>query len=77
MRHVDRAADELQRLYESDVTFRLEKDSTGGIRVRIGDERTGVKAEAVVKTFDEAVYWLRAHARRFFPDSEYVKDLPQ
>jgi hypothetical protein len=29
-----------------------------------------------VRTFEEAVAWLRAQVRMYFPNSDYVKNLP-
>lgn len=71
----DHAADELQRLYNSEINFSLETFCDRGWRVRLGDPRNGFKAETAMRTFDEAAYWLRAQARIHFPESGYVKCL--
>ena len=72
----DCAAGELQRLYDSEINFSLATFWDGGFIVKLGDPKNGYKAEATVKTFEEAVAWLRAQARIHFPNSEYVKNLP-
>jgi hypothetical protein len=73
---MDHALNELQRLYDSEVNFAIETLWDKGFTVRIGDKRNGDKTSTTVKTIEEAVAWLRQQARVFFPNSDYVLNLP-
>jgi hypothetical protein len=70
-------AHELQQLYNSEINFSISTFWDNGFFVRLGDRLNGYPAQANVATFDEAVTWLRGQARIHFPQSEYVRNLPQ
>jgi hypothetical protein len=73
---MDLAVAELQRMYNSEINFAIETMWDAGFTVRLGDKKNGYKVKTIVKTLEEAVTWLRAQARVYFPNSEYVRSYP-
>ena len=70
-------AQELQRIYESEINVRIGWLWDGGIDVRLGDEVNGFLAEENVPSITEIVPWLQEAIAHFYPDSTYATSLDQ
>jgi hypothetical protein len=60
--------DIFQRLYDSEINFRISCFWDGGFDVKLGDEMNGYLAEHQVKTWAEVGPWLRDQAMKHRPD---------
>lgn len=63
----------LQMLHDSEINGSIEWFFDEIWTVKIGDRLNGIKAQAVVKSAEEAEAWLHLMARELYPDSEYAK----
>ena len=68
-------AQELQRIYDSEINVRIGWLWDGGIDVRLGDEVNGFLAEENVPSITEIVPWLQEAIAHFYPDSTDAKSL--
>ena len=60
-------------LYASEINASISWIWDGDIDVKLGDPLNGYKAEAKVGTFTEAAEWLRDHAIRHYPSSQFAE----
>ena len=67
--------DVMRRLYSSEINCGFQTEWDGGLRVWLGDDYNGRKAEQWfgIKELDEAATWLDQEARLYYPDSDYAK----
>jgi hypothetical protein len=68
-------AEELQRIYDSEINVRISWLWDGGIDVRLGDDVNGYLAEETVQSIAEIVPWLQEAISHFYPVSPYAKSL--
>ena len=67
---------ELERLYDSEINVYLQSFWDAEWSVALGDEINGFhKTEWDITSIDEIVPTLRELARKYYPNSEYVKSL--
>jgi hypothetical protein len=74
----------LQQLHDSEINARVQTFYDAGMRVGIGDETNGIKAETTINRTPAArlkwpegftaASWLHGTALRLFPDSPYAKE---
>lgn len=69
--------DILQRLYQSEINAGLSSFWDGGFTVFLGDKMNGCKAEKVFESrnLKQASEWLHTNALKYYPDSEYAKNI--
>jgi hypothetical protein len=63
----------MQRLYRSEINFGMQAFYAGGIKVWLGDEWNGIKAEqefSIDALDHDTAVWLDEAARQHYPDSE-------
>jgi len=63
----------LQELYDSEINFIICTFWDGGLKVKLGDDYNGFKAEGLFESMIKAVQYLKQQAIDFFPDSEFAK----
>ena len=70
----------LQALYDSEINVEISwlwdggiDLKLGGVKVKLGDELNGYKAEGKVSTVAEAAVWLRDEACKHYPDSGFAR----
>src|SRR4051794_25557426 len=68
-------AEELQKIYDSELNIRIGWLWDGGIEVRLGDEMNGFLAGETVPSTAEIIPWLQAAIARFYPESPYAATL--
>jgi hypothetical protein len=68
-------ADELQKIYDSEINIRISWLWDGGIEVWIGDDLNGYVARDTVASVAEIIPWLQEAIAHFYPDSTYAKSL--
>ena len=68
-------ADELQRIYDSEINIRISWLWDGGIDVWIGDDLSGYRAQDTVASVADIVEWLQDAIAHFYPKSTYAKSL--
>lgn len=64
-----------QKLYDSEINFKIESFYDGGFRVSLGDEMNGWKNVGETRTFQGAENWLINQVIFYYPDSKFVKEL--
>src|SRR6478672_7152348 len=69
-------ADELQKIYDSEINVEILWLWDGGIEVRLGDRLNGFLTETNVSLVADIVPWLQGAIAHFYPDSTYAKGLP-
>ena len=69
-------AQELQKMAEDPELIVSVKFGRRHYQAFIGDHYRGYRARRDVPSFVAAVRWLQAQARRLYPDSKYVQELP-
>ena len=62
----------IQDLYASELNARIEWFYDGGFSVSLGDMLSGWKATNNLRTFAEAVEWLRSQAIKRYPESAFA-----
>ena len=62
---------ELQRMYDSEINFRIDTLWDGGFHWYLGDEMNGYKKDGYTLTLGEAVAKLCLAAHSEYPDSRY------
>jgi hypothetical protein len=67
----------IQDLYASEINARVEWFYDGGFSVSIGDMLHGWKASENLRTFVEAVDWLRVEAIKRYPESAFARKYRQ
>jgi len=68
--------EELKKLYDSEINIRIECFWDGGWRVMLGDETNGYKnPDFHYCELDEIVPAIRELAKKYYPDSKYVRNL--
>ena len=67
----------VQDLYDSEINARIEWFHDGGFSVSIGDMLNGWKASENLRTFSEAVDWLRSEAIKRYPESAFARKYTQ
>jgi DNA-directed RNA polymerase subunit RPC12/RpoP len=70
-------AEELQKIYDSEINVRISWLWDGGIEVWIGDDMNGYLAQDSVSSAAEIVPWFQEAIAHFYPGSTYARDLPQ
>jgi hypothetical protein len=65
-----------QRLYDSEIYFRIESFRHGHFRVFLFDEMDGHRAMGSCRTWDEVERWLDRYARIHYPKSGYALSAP-
>jgi len=68
-------AEELQKIYDSEINLRISWLWDGGIDLRLGDEMNGYLAEENVASMAEIVPWLQEAIAHFYPNSSYAGTL--
>ena len=68
-------ADELQKIYDSEINVRIGWFWDCGIEVRLGDDMNGFLAEETVRSVADVIPWLQEAIARFYPESTYAKSL--
>ena len=63
----------IQDLYASEINARIEWFHDGGFSVLLGDVLSGWKATNNLRTFAEAVNWLRDQAIKLYPESAFAR----
>lgn len=66
---------ELQKIYDSEINFKISTFWDGGFDIALGDELNGIEAKTTVDVADDIVPWLKENFLEHFPNSEYAKDL--
>jgi hypothetical protein len=64
-------ADELQKVYDSEINVSISWHWDGGIEVRLGDKVNGFVAEETFALVAGIAPWLQQAIAHFFPDSAY------
>ncbi len=68
-------AEELQRIYDSEINVRIAWFWDCGIEVRLGDEMNGFLAAETVGSVSEIIPWLQEAIAHFYPASTYAASL--
>ena len=68
-------ADELQKIYDSEINVEISWLWDGGIEVRLGDRLNGFLAETNVSLVVNILPWLQEAIAHFYPDSTYALGL--
>ena len=68
-------ADELQKIYDSEINVEIGWFWDGGIEVRLGDKMSGYLAEETLTSTAEIIPWLQEAITHFFPTSAYASTL--
>lgn len=68
-------ADELQKIYDSEINIRISWLWDGGIDVWIGDDLNGYLAQDTVASVAEIIPWFQEAMAHFYPGSTYAKSL--
>ncbi len=68
-------ADELQKIYDSEINIRISWLWDGGIDVWLGDDMNGYLAEENVRSVADIVPWLQEAIAHFYPHSTYANGL--
>lgn len=70
----DRVVDILQRIYDSEINYRIEAFWDGGWIAYLGDEANGFKAcSNWCDSFEKMVIELVGLVRKYYPESEFSK----
>jgi hypothetical protein len=69
---MDDLAEELQRIYDSEIDVRISWFWDDGIELRLGDEMNGYLAEEDVGSVAEILPWLQEAITHFYPQSSYA-----
>jgi hypothetical protein len=69
--------DIIQDLYACEINARIEWFYDGGFSVSIGDMLNGWKASANLRTYAEAVDWLRTEVIKRYPKSAFARKYRQ
>lgn len=62
----------LQRLYDSEINFKMSTFWDGGFDWWLGDDMNGYKAEGTARSYQDAVDEIVLAARRHFPTSTFA-----
>lgn len=66
----------LQKLYDSEINFRLSCFFDAGFEASLGDEINGFKAsDENFETLEEAIDHLVNMAKKFYPESEFSRTI--
>jgi DNA-directed RNA polymerase subunit RPC12/RpoP len=68
-------ADELQKIYDSEINVEISWLWDGGIDVRLGDKMNGYEAEENVRSVADIIPWLQEAIAHFYPQSGYADSL--
>ena len=68
-------ADELQKIYDSEINIRISWLWDGGIDVWLGDDVNGYLAQETVGAVEDIVPWLQEAIAHFYPESSYANSL--
>jgi hypothetical protein len=68
-------AEELQKIYDSEINVRISWLWDGGIDVWLGDDMNGYVAEDKVASVAEIIPWLQEAIAHFYPSSTYASGL--
>lgn len=68
-------ANELQKIYDSEINVGIKWFWDAGIDVRLGDEMNGYLAEETVKSVDDIVPWLQEAIAHFYLGSRFAAGL--
>jgi hypothetical protein len=68
-------ADELQKIYDSEINVRIGWFWGCGIEVRLGDEMNGFVAAETVPSVSDIISWLQEAIAHFYPESTYAASL--
>jgi hypothetical protein len=68
-------ADELQKIYDSEINIEVSWLWDGGIEVRLGDRLNGFLAEANVPSAADIAPWLQEAVAHFYPESTYAQSV--
>jgi len=68
-------AEELQKIYDSEINLSIGWFWDGGINVRLGDDTNGYLAEETVPSVDEILPWLQDAIAHFYAESTYAASL--
>jgi hypothetical protein len=61
-----------QRLYDSEINFRVSCFWDNRFDVALGDEMNGFGAKANLETWGEVEQWFEENARRLYPNSKFA-----
>jgi hypothetical protein len=64
--------EQLQKLFDSEINFRIETFWDAGFRWKLGDDVNGYVAEGEAKTLEDAAWSLAGAAREHFPESQFA-----
>jgi hypothetical protein len=70
-------AEELQRIYDSEINIRIGWFWDCGIEIRLGDDINGYLAEETVRSVADIIPWLQEAVAHFYPQSNYAASLGQ
>ena len=70
-------AEELQRIYDSEINIRIGWFWDCGIEIRLGDDMNGYLAEETVRSVADIIPWLQEAVAHFYPQSKYAASLGQ
>lgn len=73
--HVMDLANELQKIYDSEINVEISWFWDGGTDIRLGDKMNGFKAEENVHALADIVPWLQEAIAHFYPQSTYAASL--
>ncbi len=68
-------ADELQKIYDSEINVRISWLWAGGLDVWLGDDLNGYLAQQTVTSVAEIMPWLQEAIAHFYPNSTYAAGL--
>lgn len=63
-----------QRLYDSEINFKVSCFYDDGFHVELGDNLNGIRAEADLMTWADVEEWLAGMARIHFPYSVFANE---
>lgn len=63
----------MQELHYNEINSSIASFYDGAWHVRLGDERNGWDAEAVVETYAKAMDWLENKAMQRYPNSVFAR----
>jgi hypothetical protein len=63
----------MQRLYDSEINFKVSAFYDDGFHVELADELNGIRAEARLSTWADVEEWLAGMARVHFPTSAFAR----